>query len=95
MVYSTNKATVQRGIINRYPRAGSAGKGMHVPSIPVPLYNKVNKNIQIFKKKERKEKQKKNSQLALPTNSCSSVRNPNPVEFLCEIDAHQSRCVDN
>lgn len=59
MVYSTNKATVQRGIINRYPRAGSAGKGMHVPFIPVPLYNKVNKNIQILKKKGKKRKAKK------------------------------------
>lgn len=99
MVYSTNKATVQRGIINRYPHIGSAGKGMHVPFIPVPLYNKVNKNIQILKKKKKgkkkKAKKKKKSQLALPTNSCSSLRNPNPVEFLCEIDAHQSRCVDN
>lgn len=56
---------------------------MYVPFIPVPLYNKVNKNIQILKKKEK-------SQLALPTNSCSSLRNPNPVEFPCEIDAHQS-----
>lgn len=25
-----------------------------VPFIPVPLYNKVNKNIQIFKKKKKK-----------------------------------------
>lgn len=57
MVYSTNKATVQRGIINRYPHVGSAGKAMHVPFIPVPLYNKINKNIQILKTK-RKEKQK-------------------------------------
>lgn len=96
MVYSKNKATVQRGIINCYPHLGSAGKGMHVPFIPVPLYNKVNKNIQILKKKrERGKKGKKKSQLALPTNSCSSLRNPNPVEFPCEINAHQSRCVDN
>lgn len=91
MVYSTNKATVQRGIINRYPHVGSAGKAMHVPFIPVPLYNKINKNSQILKKK----KSKKKSQLALPTNFCSSLRNPNPVEFPCEIDAHQSRCADN
>lgn len=72
MVYSTNKATVQRGISNRYPHVGSAGKGMHIPFIPVPLYNKVNKNIQIVKKKEkpkkRKKTRKKTSQLALPTN---------------------------
>lgn len=62
-----------------------------VPFIPVPLYNKVNKNIQIFKKKKK-------SQLALPTNSCSSsssLRNPNPVEFPCETDAHQSQYIDN
>lgn len=59
MVYSTNKATVQRGIINRYPHVGSAGKAMHVPFIPVPLYNKVNKNIQILKKKKKGKKNKK------------------------------------
>lgn len=59
MVYSTNKATVQRGIINRYPHIGSAGKAMHVPFIPVPLYNKINKNIQILKKKERTKKKRK------------------------------------
>lgn len=53
MVYSTNKATVQRGIINRYPHVGSAGKAMHVPFIPVPLYNKINKNSQILKKKKK------------------------------------------
>lgn len=74
-------------MINRYTHIGSAVKGMYVPFIPVPLYNKVNKNIQILKKKK--------SQLALPTNSCSSLRNPNPVEFPCEIDAHQSQCIDN
>lgn len=59
MVYSKNKATVQRGIINCYPHLGSAGKGMHVPFIPVPLYNKVNKNIQILKKKKGKGKKRK------------------------------------
>lgn len=52
-----------RGIINRYPHVGSAGKAMHVPFIPVPLYNKVNKNIQILKKKgkDKKKKRKKAS----------------------------------
>lgn len=59
MVYSTNKATVQRGIINRYPHIGSAGKAMHVPFIPVPLYNKINKNIQILKKRKGQKKKKK------------------------------------
>lgn len=69
---------------------------MYVPFIPVPLHNKVNKNIQILKTKtKKKRKQKKTSQLALPTNSCRSLRNPNPVEFPCEIDAHQSQCIDN
>lgn len=79
-----------RGIINCYTHIGSAvTKGCMVPFFPVPLYNKVNKNIQILKKKK--------SQLALPTNSCSSssLRNPNPVEFPYETDAHQSQYIDN
>lgn len=53
-------------------------RGMHIPCIPVPLYNKVKKN-KILKKK---------SQLALPTNSCSSLRNPNPVEFPLVVREH-------
>lgn len=39
-------------MINYYTHIGSAVKGMYVPFIPVPLYNKVNKNIQILKKKK-------------------------------------------
>lgn len=43
-----------RGIINCYTHIGSAvTKGCMVPFFPVPLYNKVNKNIQILKKKKK------------------------------------------
>lgn len=34
-----------------YTHIGSAVKGMSAPFIPVPLYNKVNKYVQILKKK--------------------------------------------
>lgn len=85
MAYSTNKATVHRGIINLYTHIGSAvTKGCLTLLFQYLCIIKLTK---IFK-------YKKKSQLALPTNSCSNLRNPNPVEFPCEVDAHQSHCID-
>jgi len=86
MVYSTDKAVVQRGIINRYTHIGSAvTKGCTFFLFQYLCIIKLTKMFKYLKK----------SQLALPTNSCNSLRNPNPVEFPCEIDVHQSQCIDN
>lgn len=73
------KATAHTGGMDLKTRVGSAvSKGC---TFLLFQYLHIIKLTKIILKKEK-------SQLALPTNSCSSLRNPNPVEFPLVVNKH-------